>query len=177
MTGTEAVAYYALIGVLASSLVAVLIGLLTSIYNARNLNWKKEQWLKDKKETAYFECLKCPYESRIFTYEGLDGQRYIGDRHFNDRIASLKLAVPWLTMVAGYSPGISRTQLEQIRDELHELIRKVQTADSRLIEIMESDGTVPTIEARLDEGLSEALEKAMSVVAECAKTELLKGIS
>jgi hypothetical protein len=175
MTGTETVAYYALIGVLISSIVALLVGILTSVYNARNLTWKKEQWLKDKKEIAYFECLKCLHESRIFTYHGLDGQGYIGSQHFNDRMASLKFAVPWLTMVAGYSPGISRTQLEQIRDELHGLIRKVQTADSRRVEIIESDGTVPTIEARLDEGLSEGLENAMRVVTECAKTELLKG--
>lgn len=173
-TASLTVAYYALIGVLISAGVALLVGAITNVYNFWHLSWKKEQWIKDKKETAYFGCLKCLHESRIITGTNEEGQIYIEKWFFDGRMDTLKFAVPWLTMIASYSPGITRLEIEKVRDELDGLIKKVQDSEVILVPVTKPDGTRPMIDAKLDQGLAAAVEKAMKVVTEYSKTELLK---
>lgn len=110
------------------------------------------------------------------TYESNGGYMYIEDKHFNDRMASLQYVVPWLTIAASYSPGMARLELERIRNELHNLIQEVQTTDPvEELLFSYSTGAQWSTLVRPDQGLSKCVEKAMKVVTECAKTELLKG--
>jgi predicted RNA-binding protein with PIN domain len=69
-----------------------------------------------------------------------------------------------------------RRTIEQVRDELHHTIQKVQTGISDETQLIIGYGATWNTYARLDEGLSKKIEEAMRMVARCAKTELLKGI-
>lgn len=175
-SAAETIAFIALSGVMATAVVSLLVGILNTYSTSKERKWKKDQWVLDKKKEAYFMCLTYLYESRIMTHESVTGGHlYIRDEHFDDRIASLRYVVPWLTIAASYSPGIARLELEKVRNELHGLIQEAQTTDPAEVHLFSyTTGAQFHTLARADHGLSECVEKAMRVVVECAKTELLK---
>jgi hypothetical protein len=165
-------AFVALGGVLVSAAVSLWNGILTNRATKRDLIWKKEQWLRDKRESAYLECLRCLNSSRIPTTKDIEGSNYIEQSLLKDHIHLLQYSVTWMTMAAVYSPEPSGNSIREARDELHACIKRVQFEATVRFYVDRTDGSQDTLEGWPDPGLSVAVEKAITVLADSAKSAL-----
>ena len=100
----------ALIASLVTAFMTLINIIITNRHNRRNLDWQKEQWLKDSKKQCFLECLTCLSESRPRSFVAWNDPaaqsdptqpRYIEDEEFLGIMLSLKRAVPLLTLLGG----------------------------------------------------------------------------
>jgi hypothetical protein len=171
-------AQVALIGVFATAVVTLISIILTNCHNRRNLNWQKEQWLKDNKKQVFLECLTCLSSSKPlpFTQQGIPYDKYVhGDDYLyidNDRFLgimdSLKRAVPLLTLAEGYcSDDGDALETKPVREKLKECIDDVLCRGHSRIPIGGEERTV-----RLDRGLSKAVDNSYDTIIEVSKHAL-----
>jgi hypothetical protein len=169
-----------LIGSLGTAVVTLINIGITNRHNRRNLDWQKEQWLKDRKKDVFLECLTCLNESRPRSFVAWNDPaaqsdpsepRYIEDEEFLGIMLSLKRAVPLLTLLAGYcSDKRDKENIEDVRDRLNRRIDDVWTEgplrwpDRRKKQYVWSDL-----------GLEATVKETCSIVIDVSSRELLRG--
>jgi|GEM_PF-5971612 hypothetical protein len=188
VTTASYVAYVALIGVLISAIVSLVNGIWTSRYNARNLMWQKEQWTKNKKQEAFFGCLKCLGESMPLPIHedqhpvsvvdqkyGTPREIYIDNDRFLGLMQSFQYVGSWLTIVEAYcSNDENALRVSRARDKFLSSLNQVLHEEMTNIKAR-PEGAGEKRYVRRDCGLSKAHKDAYECVMELASSELLIG--
>jgi hypothetical protein len=150
-----------IIGAAVTGLIALVTALITAWLRTR---MEREKWLRDKKETAYRECLDLLCVSRRWPRASPGGANILGVPDYLGAMSSINKLPVWLPLVLNYSSEASKREIQEEADNLFKSIirqKKLEQQEKKIPGHIE-----------VDTDLFNSIEKLLTIIQGCSNKEL-----